>query len=186
MVGTDRKPADLWVSPTSHGFALAGTREFWGDFNIVGATLESYRDAAARECGAAARKGAERKMSDALSSIPEDAWFLPIVFEADRYIDKPQITLLTGWSKRYGANSGLGDKEAKRLLKNWMGELAMIVHARGLARCLNSRAARGVYATAVRNGKARGHGLPPLPREIDEFYSPGECWLGTSSSHHAD
>ena len=72
-------------------------------------------------------------------------------------------------SKRYGANSGLGDKEAKRLLKNWMGELA-IVHARRLARCLNSRAARCVYETAVRNGKARGHGLPPSLREIDEFY----------------
>ena len=44
----------------------------------------------------------------------------------------------------------------------WMGELA-IVHARGLARCLNSRAARCVYETAVRNGKARGHKLPPSP-----------------------
>ena len=92
--------------------------------------------------------------------------------EADGYVDKPHITLLTGWSKRYGANSGLGDKEAKRLLRNWMGELA-IVHARGLARCLNSRAARCVYETAVRNGKARGHGLPPSLREIDEFYSWG-------------
>ena len=39
VVGSDRKPADLWVGPTSHGFALAGTCEFWGDFNIVGATL---------------------------------------------------------------------------------------------------------------------------------------------------
>ena len=106
-------------------------------------------------------------MCDALPLVPEDAWFQPIVFEADGYVDKPQITLLTGWSKRYGANSGLGDKEAKRLLKNWMGELA-IVHARGLVRCLNSRAARCVYETAVRNGKARGHKLPPSLREIDE------------------
>ena len=124
-------------------------------------------------------------MSDALPFIPEDAWFQPLVFEADGYVDKPQITLLTGWSKRYGANSGLGDMEAKRLLKTWMGELA-IVHARGLARCLNSRAARCVYETALRNGKARGHGLPPSLREIDEFYSPGECWLGTNNSHRAD
>ena len=124
-------------------------------------------------------------MSDALSSIPEDAWFQPLVCEADGYVDKPQITLLTGWSKRYGANSGLGDTEAKRLLKNWMGELA-IVHARGLARCLNSRAARCVYETVVRNGKARGHKLPPSLREIDEFYLPGDCWMGTSSSHRAD
>ena len=75
--------------------------------------------------------------------------------------------------------------EAKRLLKNWMGELA-IVHARGLARCLNSRAARCVYETAVRNGKARGHKPPPSLREIDEFYPPGDCWMGTSSSHRAD
>ena len=90
------------------------------------------------------------------------------MFEADGYVDKPQITLLTGWSRRYGANSGLGEKEAKRLLKKWMGELA-IVHARRLARCLKSRAARYVYETAVRNGKARGHGLPPSLREIDEF-----------------
>ena len=66
-----------------------------------------------------------------------------------------------------------------------MGELA-IVHARGLARCLSSRAARGVYETAVRNGKARGHKLPPSLREIDEFYPPGDCWMGTSSSHRAD
>ena len=66
----------------------------------------------ARACGAAARKGAENKMSDALSSIPEDAWFQPLVCEADGYVDKPQITLLTGWSKRYGDNSGLGDTEA--------------------------------------------------------------------------
>ena len=129
----------------------------------MGATLATYRDAAARACGAAARKGAENKLSDASSSIPEDAWFQPLVCEADGYADKLQITLLTGWSKRYG-NSGLGDTEAKRLLKNWMGELA-IVHARGLARCLNSRAARCVYETAVRNGKARGHGLPPLNTE---------------------
>ena len=34
-----------------------------------------------------------------------------------------------------------------------MGERA-IVHARGLARCLNSRAARCVYETAVHNGNA--------------------------------
>ena len=124
-------------------------------------------------------------MSDALPFIPEDAWFQPLVCEADGYVDKPQITLLTGWSKRYGANSGLGGKEAKRMLKNWMGELA-IVHARELARCLNSRAARCVYETAVRNGKARGHKLPPSLREIDEFYPPGDCWMGASSSHRAD
>ena len=185
VVGSERKPADLWVGPTSHGFALAGTREFWGDFNIVGATLATYRDAAARACGAAARKGVENKMSDALPFIPEDAFFQPLVFEADGHVDKPLITLLTGWSKRYGGNSGLGDTEAKRLLKNWMGELA-IVHARGLARCLNSRAARCVYETAVRNGKVRGHKLPPSQREIDEFYPPGDCWMGTSSSHRAD
>ena len=74
---------------------------------------------------------------------------------------------------------------ARTLCPHGMGELA-IVHARGLARCLNSRAARCVYETAVRNGKARGHGLPPSLRKIDEFYSPGECWLGTSSSHRAD
>ena len=132
----------------------------------------------------AARKGAENKLSDTLSSIPEDAWFQPLVCETDGYVE-PQITLLSGWSKRYGGNSGLGDTEAKRLLKNWMGELA-IVHARGLARCLNSRAARCVYETAVRNGKARGHKLPPSLREIDEFYPPGDCWMGTSSSHRAD
>ena len=94
----------------------------------MGDTLESYQDAAARKCGAAARKGAENKISDGLPFIPEDAWFQPIVFEADGHIDKPQITLLTGWSKRYGGNSGLGDTEAKRLVKNWIGELA-IVHA---------------------------------------------------------
>ena len=46
-------------------------------------------------------------MSDALPFVPEDAWFQPIVFEVDGYVDKPQITLLTGWSKRYGAKSGL-------------------------------------------------------------------------------
>ena len=45
-----------------------------------------------------------------------------------------------------------------------------IVHARGLARCLNSRAARCVYETAVRNGKARGHKLPLSQRKIDKFY----------------
>ena len=39
------------------------------------------------------------------------------------------------------------------------------MHARGLARCLNSRAARCVYETAVRNGKARGHGLPLFQRD---------------------
>ena len=99
----------------------------------MGATLATYRDAAARACGAAARKGAENKLSDALSFIPEDAWFQPLVCEVDGYVDKPQITLLTGWSKRYGSNSGLGYTEAKWLLKDWMGELA-IVHARGLAR----------------------------------------------------
>ena len=69
--------------------------------------------------------------------------------------------------------------------ETWMGELA-IVHARGLARYLNSRAARCVYETAVRNGKARGHKLPPSLHEIDEFYPPGDCWMGTSSSHRAD
>ena len=87
------------------------------------------------------------------------------MLEADGHVNKPLITLLTGWSERHGANSGLGDTEAKPLLKNWMGELA-IVHAHGLARCLNSRAARCVYETAVRNGKARGHALPPSLREI--------------------
>ena len=51
---------------------------------------------------------------------------------------------------------------------------------------LDSRAARCVYETAVRNGKARGHNLPPSLREIDEFFPPGECWMGTSSSHRAD
>ena len=174
VVGSGRKPADLWVGPTSHGFALAGTRKFWNDFNIVGATLATYRDAAACECVAAARKGAENKMNDALPFISEDSWFQPIVFEADGYVDKPQITLLTGWSKRYGTNSGLGVKGTKRLLQNWIGELA-IVHARGLARCLNSRAARCVYETAVRKGQVRGHKLPPSQREIDEFYPSGEC-----------
>ena len=95
-VGNNRVPVDLWVSLTLHNFAPAGTRELWGDCNIVGATQESHRDAAARECGAAARKGAENKLSDALPFVPEDAWFQPLVFEADGYVDKPQITLLTG------------------------------------------------------------------------------------------
>ena len=56
-MGSERKPSDLWVGPKSHGFAFAGTREFWGDFNIVVATLATYRDAAARAC--VRRRGAE-------------------------------------------------------------------------------------------------------------------------------
>ena len=35
---------------------------------------------------------------------------------------------------------------------------------------MNLRAARCVHETAVRNGKARGHKLPPSLREIDKFY----------------
>ena len=125
-------------------------------------------------------------MSDALPFIPEDAWFQPLVYEADGYVDKLQITVLTGWSKRYGANSGLGEKEGEAAAQKLDGRARHRARARGLARCLNSRAARCMYETAVRNGKARGHKLPPSLREIDEFYSPWDCWMGTSNSHRAD
>ena len=59
------------------------------------------------------------QLSDALPSVPEDAYFQPLVYEVVGYVGKPLNTLLTGWSKRYGANSE--EKEAKRLLENWMG-----------------------------------------------------------------
>ena len=51
---------------------------------------------------------------------------------------------------------------------------------------MGSLTPRCVYETAVRNGKARGHKLPPSLREIDKFYPPRDCWMGTSSSHRAN
>ena len=95
--------------------------------------------------------------------------------------DHAPYRLVEALRRELGARRHGGEEAAQKL-----DGRARIVHARRLARCLNSRAARCVYETAVRNGKARGHKLPPSLREIDEFYSPGDCWMGTSSSHRAD
>jgi hypothetical protein len=132
-----RRPGDVKIGSTRHGWKAAAGKTMLIDFTTVSSVCATWVALSAAAAGGGGNKAAHDKTKDVLDAgeLADDQHFLALGFESEGYVPEEAKKLLHAWAKLHKEANDLTNGDMSLVLFKWTTELAFI-RAKILAKCI--------------------------------------------------
>ena len=164
-----RRPGDLKIGSTRHGWKAASGKTLLIDFTTISSVCATWVIQCSAASGGGGKGAAAEKTRAVLNSgeLSEDQHFLALGFESEGYVPEEAKKLLHAWAKMHKEDNDLTNGDMSLMLHKWTTELAFI-RAKLLAKCIRERAAFSAEKQDNIDG-VTGDVRPPLPHQLHVF-----------------
>jgi hypothetical protein len=163
-----RRPGDVKIGSTRHGWNAANGKTLLIDFTTVSSVCASWVALSAAVAGGGGNKAAEDKTKEVLDAgeLGEDQHFMALGFESEGHVPEEAKKLLHAWAKLHKEANDLTNGDMSLMLFKWTTELAFI-RAKFLAKCIAERVAFSAEQQDNIDG-VTVEARPPLPHQLHQ------------------
>jgi hypothetical protein len=164
-----RRPGDVKIGSTRHGWNAANGKTLLIDFTTVSSVCATWVALSAAVAGGGGNKAAEDKTKEVLDAgeLGEDQHFMALGFESEGHVPEEAKKLLHAWAKLHKEANDLTNGDMSLMLFKWTTELAFI-RAKFLAKCIAERVAFSAEQQDNIDG-VTVEARPPLPHQLHVF-----------------